>query len=211
MAESLLEARSLSCERDDRLLFSDLNLHIKAGQIWQIKGPNGAGKTTLLRILCGLYQDYRGQVLWQGSDVFDVRAEFNSDLLYLGHKPAITQSMTPYENLRYLTGLRQAAEDEALFTALESVGLAGYEHVDCQNLSAGQLRRVGLARLYLSNAKLWVLDEVFTAIDLEGVAALEHFFEQKASEQQVAVILTTHHQPKIHGLNVFSLQGAPRV
>jgi heme exporter protein A len=112
--------------------------------------------------------------------------------------------LTPLENLRFLIGLQQPILEDELWQALEKVGLAGYEHVLCRNLSAGQKRRVALARLYLSTAKLWVLDEIFTAIDKKGVAQLEALLEDKA-QSGVAIVLTTHHELTMPSVKVVSL------
>lgn len=207
MPQLLLNAQSLYCERDDRILFSDLNFEVNAGDIVQLEGPNGSGKTTLLRVLSGLLNSYQGQVLWDGKDIHEYRAEYAQNLLFMGHKAAVKPSMTPIENLRFLVGLNQAFVESAAFDALEKVGLGGFEHVMCRNLSAGQQRRVSLARLYLSKAKLWLLDEIFTAIDKAGVAQFESLLADKAREG-VAIVLTTHHQLAIEGVKKVILGGA---
>ena len=193
MGTALLKADKIVCERDDRLLFSGLSFELFAGEVLRLEGPNGAGKTTLLRILSGLFSTFEGCVSWNGQNVRQCYSEFQQDLLFIGHKSSIKSTLTPLENLRFLMGLQESIEDDELWKALERVGLAGYEHVLCRNLSAGQKRRVALARLYLSSAKLWVLDEIFTAIDKKGVAQLEALLTEKA-QSGVAIVLTTHHE-----------------
>ena len=193
MGPALLKANKLNCERDDRLLFSNLSFELFPGDVLQLEGPNGAGKTTLLRILSGLFTTFDGEISWKGQDIRQCYSEFQQDLLFIGHKSSVKTTLSPLENLRFLIGLQQTVVEEELWQALEKVGLAGYEHVLCRNLSAGQKRRVALARLYLSNAKLWVLDEIFTAIDKKGVAQLEALLAQKA-QSGVAIVLTTHHE-----------------
>jgi len=193
MSTALLKADNLICERDDRLLFSGLSFEIHPGDVLQLEGPNGSGKTTLLRILSGLFSSFEGQIWWQGQEMQSCRSEFQQDLLFLGHKSSVKTTLNPIENLRFLTGLQQSITEQQLWQALELVGLAGYEHVLCRNLSAGQKRRVALARLYLSDAKLWVLDEIFTAIDKKGVAQLESLLAEKA-RSGVTIVLTTHHE-----------------
>ena len=200
----MLRISRLSCERDDRLLFDNLNHDFSAGSITQLEGPNGAGKTTLLRILAGLYSSYAGEVFWKNSLVDQVRIEFNQQLLFIGHKSAIKTSLTPLENLKFLSGLQQTDDQQKLMWALEQVGLYGYEDVLCRNLSAGQQRRVALARLYLSSARLWILDEIFTAIDKFGVAQLEQFLSAQA-RKGVTIILTTHHHLAISDVQVLRL------
>ena len=204
MSTALLKADNLMCERDDRLLFSNLSLELFSGDILRLEGPNGAGKTTLLRILSGLFSTFEGSVSWNGQNVRQCYSEFQQDLLFIGHKSSVKTTLTPLENLRFLMGLQQPIMDDELWQALEQVGLAGYEHVLCRNLSAGQKRRVALARLYLSDAKLWILDEIFTAIDKKGVAQLEAFLSEKA-RMGVAIVLTTHHELSIPGIRLLRL------
>lgn len=200
----MLSSTSLSCERDDRVLFSGLQFQLDAGEILQLEGPNGSGKTTLLRILSGLYGAYGGAVLWQGQDIRSCMSEYQAQLLVLGHKPAIKLALSPVENLRYLCGLHGQHDVGLIMEALARLGLSGYETVPCRNLSAGQVRRVNLSRLYLSDARIWLLDEMFTAIDKKGVTQLERLLEAKAKEG-VAIAMTTHHSPQIESLRVLRL------
>lgn len=204
MSTALLSADNIICERDDRLLFSGLSFELFAGDVLQLEGPNGAGKTTLLRILSGLFSGFEGRILWKGRCVSHSTSEFQQDLLYIGHKSSVKSTLTPLENLRFLLGLQQRVEETELWQALEQMGLAGYEHVLCRNLSAGQKRRVALARLYLSKARVWVLDEIFTAIDKKGVAQLEALLIEKA-KSGVAIVLTTHHELGVSGVKQLQL------
>jgi len=200
----MLRISKLSCERDDRFLFDKLDHSFPVGSITQLEGPNGAGKTTLLRILAGLFTSFEGRVLWQDRPLNEARIEFNSQLLFIGHKSSIKSGLTPLENLRFLVGIQQHITKTELYAALEKVGLYGYEEVLCRNLSAGQQRRVALARLYLTQAKTWILDEIFTAIDKQGVAQLEGFLSEQA-KKGVTIILTTHHHLNIAQLQVLSI------
>ena len=196
---ALITIKNLSCERDERVLFEGLSDSFKSGEIVQIYGPNGAGKTTLLKILTGLSSIYEGEILFQGAKHRGY--EYYSSLLYLGHLPAVKTSLTPFENLSWyfgINGTKQEGTDaaqipsaETLTRALETVGLRGYESTPCYQMSAGQQRRVALARLYCSKAKVWILDEPFTAIDKSGVAKLEEKINDHASQGGL-VILTTH-------------------
>ena len=204
MGTALLSAEKIFCDRDDRLLFSNLSFELHSGEILQLEGPNGVGKTTLLRILSGLFTSFDGNVYWNGRNVRACYSEFQQDLLFIGHKSSITTTLTPLENLRFLLGLQQKVVEDELWQALDLVGLVGYEHVLCRNLSAGQKRRVALARSYLSNAKIWVLDERFTAIDKAGVAQLESLLVEKA-KAGVAIVLTTHHELALPGVRVLRL------
>ncbi|MCZ6620144.1 MAG: heme ABC exporter ATP-binding protein CcmA [Gammaproteobacteria bacterium] len=153
MSDSLLTTVDLRCERDGRTLFADLQIKLGRGECLVVVGPNGSGKSTLLRCVAGLFPDYEGAV-----EI--TRA------LYLGHKLGINLLLTARENLHWYEGLTGQAS--LVSEVLERVGMAGYEHVVCQRLSAGQQRRVGLARLLICNASMWLLDEPLTALDEAG-------------------------------------------
>jgi heme exporter protein A len=188
----LLSATSLTCIREDRLLFDQLNIEIKAGDIVQVEGPNGSGKTSLLRILAGLSQPYEGDIFFNNQLINQSREEFHQNLLYLGHLPGVKGEMNAQENLSFnlaLHGLNNNIED--IKQTLEKVNLTGFEDSIASHLSAGQHRRISLARLYKSNALIWVLDEPFTAIDKQGVHDLEQLFKAHIT-QGGCVILTTH-------------------
>ncbi len=212
----LLEAKSLLCERDDRVLFEDLSFSLSSGQITQIEGPNGSGKTTLIRILCGLSTAYEGQLFWRGEPMQKRREWFCREHVYFGHLTGIKAQMSAEENLRWMAqcvGLSLSGEalEDAIDRALRRVRLQGFEDVPVYTLSAGQKRRVALARLFLDNVPLWVLDEPFTAIDKAGVIELESMIEEHA-QQGGAVVLTTHHELAIDKslLNVVSLDAPER-
>lgn len=191
----MLEIINLTCVRDERTLFSALNFRADAGDIVQIDGPNGAGKTSLLRLLAGLSQPESGAIHWHGTAIARQRERWHRDLLYLGHYAGIKAVLTPRENLAFLHATSTEAQRDA---ALESVDLLGYETVPVAQLSAGQQRRVALARLWLSQAPLWILDEPLTAIDKQGVSTLIELFEQHA--QQGGMVLLTTHQD-LQGVN----------
>lgn len=199
----LLELRDLGCERDERLLFSGLDLQLAAGDVVQIGGPNGAGKTTLLRALAGISADYQGQIFYSGQPLPEASWDFARDRLYLGHLPGIKKSLTPAENLAWY--LAQAGGRISIDEALAAVGLYGYEDTPCYQLSAGQLRRVALARLHLAEARIWILDEPFTAIDKLGVSQLEALIARQSAQGGV-VILTSHQDLTLPQLRVVNLQ-----
>jgi heme exporter protein A len=203
-APVLFELRNLACERDERILFARLNASFYAGQAVQILGPNGSGKTTLLRILAGVSRDYQGDIFWEGKPIADVAWEFANELLYLGHLPGVKKSLTPLENLRWYAALQGTVADDQLFAALAQVNLAGYEDTPCYQLSAGQLRRVALARLVFSKARVWILDEPFTALDKAGIVQLEN--RLVAHVEAGGLLLITSHQdirfPQLQTLNL---------
>ena len=184
----MLEAINLTCIRDDRVLFNDLNFTVNSGDIVQIEGPNGAGKTSLLRLLAGLSGAEQGEVRWQGERLQQQRERWHRNLLFLGHHPGVKSILTPLENLAfYHADCREAQR----FAALEAVDLLGLEEVAVAQLSAGQQRRVALARLWLSRAPVWILDEPLTAIDVQGVQKLMALFIEHVNHGGM-VILTTH-------------------
>ena len=174
------------------MLFENLALRLGSGDMLQISGPNGSGKTSLLRLLAGLMQPTSGEVLLNGQPLNSQRPELAHNLLWIGHAAGIKDLLTPEENLSWLCALHQPASHDAIWAALAAVGLRGFEDVPCHTLSAGQQRRVALARLYLDSPALWILDEPFTALDKQGVAQLEEHLANHC-EQGGMVVLTTHH------------------
>lgn len=201
---ALLTARALFCERDDRVLFRDLNFEVKPGTVLQVSGSNGSGKTTLLRILCGLNSNFAGELLWRGEPLETQREEMFAALLYIGHRVGVNKVLTPLENLRWSCHLQSSVSDVKIMAALREVGLRGFEESQCFTLSAGQQQRVSLARLLLSPSTLWVLDEPFTTLDAKGVAQLESLLAQHA-EGGGSVLVTTHHTLKVPGLQTLQL------
>lgn len=199
----LFELSNLGCERDERLLFSGLDLQLVAGDVVQIGGPNGVGKTTLLRVLAGISTDFHGELSYAGKALSETAWEFACDSLYLGHLPGIKKALTPAENLDWYKAQSGAAV--TINEALAAVGLYGYEDTPCYQLSAGQLRRVALARLHLSCARIWILDEPFTAIDKLGVSQLEALIAHQSAKGGV-VILTSHQDLSLPQLRLVNLQ-----
>lgn len=189
----MLEVSQLTAIRDERILFESLSFSIDSGELVQIEGRNGTGKTTLLRIITGLGDRDQGEIFWNGESIESNRDAFHEDLLFLGHSTGVKRDLTAYENLRFYLSIHSKAsiDKETIYQALTKVGLAGREDVPVAQLSAGQQRRVALARLWLSQHKLWILDEPLTAIDKQGVKVLEALFLNHA-EQGGIVMLTTH-------------------
>ncbi|GAB0150373.1 cytochrome c biogenesis heme-transporting ATPase CcmA [Marichromatium sp. PS1] len=182
----------LECRRGDRLLFSALDVEVGGGTLLHVRGRNGSGKTTLLRALCGLFTPERGEIRWRGTSITELGDEYHRDLLYFGHLNGIKGDLTGVENLRVTTTLDGARLDEqALWAALARIGLQGFEDLPTRMLSQGQKKRVALARLVLSRAPLWVLDEPFTALDTAAVALLETLIAEHVAGGGI-VVLTTH-------------------
>lgn len=199
---SVLIIKNLSCEKGYNLLFDNLSLVVNSGDILHITGANGSGKTSLLKILAGLNAPKQGSVYL---DENPVKSElYQQNTIYLGHLNALALELSCLENLEYLTALTQAVDEAALINALNHLGLGGYENEYCVKLSAGQKRRVILATLFVSNAKVWLLDEPFTALDPQGVKIVEQCIE-KHCQQGGICLLTTHQDLTLNNHKVLAL------
>jgi len=167
----MLEAVNLTCVRGTRRLFRDLNFSASVGELIELRGPNGGGKTSLMRILCGLATPAEGEVRWNGTNIRQLREEYSAAIAYVAHLNGVKDELTARENLivseRVAGNTLTVAETEG---ALERVGLGRQRHLAARLLSAGQRRRLALARLLLSQAKLWILDEMLTSLDDAGIA-----------------------------------------
>ncbi|HSG59897.1 MAG TPA: cytochrome c biogenesis heme-transporting ATPase CcmA [Pseudomonadales bacterium] len=203
MSDILLQVANFHCERDDRVLFKDVHFSLSGGEILQVVGHNGCGKTTLLRSLVGLSSYATGDLTWRGQPIADAMARYRTEVLFHGHLAGVKHLLSPRENLQWFVDIFCAGQGN-VEAALQTIGLFGYEDVPCGALSAGQLRRVALARLQLSGAILWVLDEPFTAIDVHGIAMLQTMLQRHVSKGG-AVLLTSHQAidvPDVRSLNL---------
>ena len=197
-----MTVNDLCFERDDIAVINDACLTLNDGEILQIEGPNGSGKTTLLRILTTALQPSGGEILYQGQILSECRFDYLSNILFLGHQSALKLTLTAEENLSWITS--ELPGSISVLNALERVGLRGYSDIPCHSLSAGQQRRVALARLLLSNAKIWFLDEPFAALDGQGVQFVEQCMERHVNGGG-AVMLTTHQPIGMESVRRFSL------
>jgi heme exporter protein A len=188
----MLSVTGLSCARGERTLFADVSFTLGEREWLHVQGQNGAGKTTLMRALVGLSPQQAGEIRWRGEAA--PSSEFRRDLIYLGHHAAVKEELTPLENLRLsasLDGLTLSERDA--LAALIRLGLRGREDLPVRVLSAGQKRRVLLARLLTRPAKLWVLDEAFNALDVGAVQQLGDLIGEHLANGGLAVL--TSHQP----------------
>jgi heme exporter protein A len=190
----MFSASRLVCSRGGRVLFHDLSMTVSPGAWVQVTGTNGAGKTTLLRTLVGLSAPDCGELRWGGLPMRDNAGAFRRALLYVGHQAAVKDALTPVENLcqgNRLDG-HPLTEAQALY-ALNSIGLRGRGNLPTRCLSAGQKRRVLLARLLTRPATLWVLDEPFAALDTDAVQLVTELIGAHLARAGMAIL--TSHQP----------------
>lgn len=192
-SDCLLEAVTLECVRNDAVLFSGLSFTLAPGEVLRVSGPNGSGKTSLLRILCGLGTPERGEVRWRGAEIQSVFADFVSHVQYVGHSDGISLDLTCSENLAFNAALAAAAPNGSVSAALEEVGLGGCAGLSARRLSAGQRRRLALARLLLIPAECWLLDEPFTSLDPDGRAFVNDLVRKHSSGGGTAII--SSHEP----------------
>jgi heme exporter protein A len=200
-----LEADNLCCVRGDRRLFADVGFVLGEGELLHVRGPNGAGKTTLLRMVCGLVRPEAGEVRWGGAPTRSLGEAFLQAVTYLGHLNAIKDDLTCRENLQMGGTLAGAdASDARVDAALERMGLAGLDGVPVKVLSQGQKRRTALARLLVSDAPLWVLDEPFNALDVDAVGTVREVIRGHLSGGGLA-LLTTHQEVPIEAGTLHTL------
>ena len=186
-----LAGRDLALIRGDRALFNGLSFELTAGQLLLIEGPNGSGKTSLLRVIAGLVQpEDGGTITWRGADIAQHRQAYHDELVWLGHRPGFKGDLTVAENLRAEAGLRRTtAPGMPLF---ERLGIAALTGLPFRVLSAGQQRRIALARLLLADAALWLMDEPFTNLDAGGQTLVAKLLQAHLAGGGTAVVATHH-------------------
>ena len=195
-----LEAHALECIRDDRTLFSDLGFRLERGQALILEGCNGSGKTSLLRILCGIRLPDAGTVTWGETDISKLGPDYHVHTAYVGHRDGIKLDLTPLENLAVARALGRP-NDIALESALERIDLFGFEDVLTRNLSAGQQRRLALARLLVTDTSLWILDEPFTSLDVHGISVIEELLDAHTTSGGMLAV-TSHHAVNLQNTTV---------
>ncbi|MGY1489895.1 cytochrome c biogenesis heme-transporting ATPase CcmA [Methylobacillus pratensis] len=194
-----LKAEHLACIRGDRLLFSSLDFSLRSGELLYVSGENGAGKSSLLRVLSGLAMPEQGAVFWNGDDVGKRQEAYRRSLLLISHTDGLKDDLSIAENLRFASRLAgQDSHDAEIGDAMGAVGLEVYADERAGSLSQGQRRRAGLARLWLSRARLWLLDEPFVSLDKASVSILAERIGQHLVGGGMAV-LTSHQAVDIPG------------
>ena len=196
-AQPQLEARAIHLWRGEKHLLRGVSLVLSSGELLQVVGPNGVGKTSLLRCVAGLLPTESGQVVWQGRQLPEGREDFHQQLAYLAHVNGLKSELTALENLHYSVALKRGVEPEELRATLRRLQIAHCADLPVRSLSAGQKRRVALARVMLTRASVWVLDEPITNLDSAGIA----LFESCLAEHMKAggMILTAAHQLLLQG------------
>ena len=199
---SKLSVNNLSCQRGYNLLFENLSFELNSGEVLRISGQNGSGKTSLLKIIAGLNTPEMGSIEFDQNQ--SNSEKYQIETLYLGHYAALSSELSCIENLEYLTNLNTEILSPNFHDALKEVGLENYEHEPTGNLSAGQKRRVALSLLFISQSKVWLLDEPFTALDSDGIKIIENQIEKHCANGGLC-ILTTHQDCNIKSLKEISL------
>lgn len=182
----LLSAQGISCQKQDRILFEDISLTVASGELIHLQGTNGAGKTSLIRILVGLSSPDTGSVSLTNSSLN------NYPLIYLGHKLGLNRHLSSVENLQFWANMHGIfISTDELYALLARFNLVGLEDVPSGELSAGQQRRVSLARTQLLPANIWILDEPYTSLDTQGVSFIQNLIDEFV-EGGGAVMMTSH-------------------
>ena len=194
-----LELNNLACWRNEQVLFSGLNFSLSPQNVLFLQGENGSGKTSLLRILCGFRLPDEGQITW-GEQLTSSMPEYFENISYVGHKNGIKDELTVEENLNLMRSMATASDIKTEIV-LKQIGLFKRADVLARQLSAGQKRKLALARLMMTENSFWVLDEPFTALDKASVCFFESLIKKHIARGGM-LILTSHHEIDLSGLSV---------
>jgi heme exporter protein A len=182
--------------RGDRHVLKGVSVALAARELLHVSGPNGTGKTTLLRVVCGLLRPEQGAVSWLGKSIASVRSEYQAALAYASHEPALKGDLTALENLHFSVGLKRRTTVAELRTALDRTGVAACADLPARVLSAGQRRRVAMARVLAMSASLWLLDEPFTNLDAAGSELVSGLLQEHVQQGGLALVVA-HHDLKL--------------
>lgn len=187
-----LAVRELHLWRGERHLLRGVSFTLNAGELLQIVGPNGVGKTSLLRCVAGLMPLESGDIEWGGESLQRCQDTYHRELAYLAHVNALKADLTAMENLHFGLAVRRDTKAGELMDVLQRLQIAACADLPVRSLSAGQKRRVALARILLSQSKLWILDEPITNLDVAGIALFERCMADHL--RTGGMILTAAHQ-----------------
>ena len=199
---SKLIVNNLSCQRGYKLLFENLSFELNSGEVLKVSGPNGSGKTSLMKILAGLSSFETGSIDYDDTKINSQR--YNLDFLYLGHLAALSPELSCLENLKYTMRLGNDSLDLDFSDALKKVGLKKFENELVGKLSAGQKKRIALSLLFITQSKVWLLDEPFSALDSKAIKIIETRVEDHCNSGGIC-ILTTHQECNIKNMKEISL------
>ena len=199
---SKLIVNNLSCQRGYKLLFENLSFELNSGEVLKVSGPNGSGKTSLMKILAGLSSFETGSIDYDDTKINSER--YNLDFLYLGHLAALSPELSCLENLKYTMRLGNDSLDLDFSDALKKVGLKKFENELVGKLSAGQKKRIALSLLFITQSKVWLLDEPFSALDSKAIKIIEARVEDHCNSGGIC-ILTTHQECNIKNMKEISL------
>jgi heme exporter protein A len=184
--------------RGDRHVLKGVDLELRPSELLHLSGPNGAGKTTLLRVITGLLRPEQGVVAWRGNSIVKIRANYHAALAYAAHDPALKSDLTALENLSFSVGLRRRVTATELRASLERTGAGRYADLPARILSAGQRRRVAMARILAAGASLWLLDEPFANLDAAGSELTSQLLAEHVRQGGMALVVA-HHELQLGG------------
>jgi heme exporter protein A len=189
IATDALSVDKVHVWRGDRHVLQGVSTQVGRGELLHVSGPNGTGKTTLLRVVSGLLRPEQGQVTWLGQSITANRTEYQAALAYAAHEPALKGDLTALENLKFSVGLKRRTDAAALRAALDRTGVSGCADLPARVLSAGQRRRVSLARVVAMQASVWLLDEPYANLDAAGSELVSGLLQDHVAAGGLALVV----------------------
>jgi len=191
-ARCRLDVDQVHVWRGDRHVLRGASFRLDGGEVLHVWGPNGTGKTTLLRVACGLLRPEQGTVSWLGRPITTIPADYQSALAYASHEAALKGDLTALENLRFTVGMKRTVSLAELKETLEKAGVGACADLPTRVLSAGQRRRVAMARVLAVRAPLWLLDEPYTNLDAHGAEFMSAMLAEHVERGGAAVVVAHH-------------------